>query len=299
MPIAPVSYTKYITDLEVKEIEIKMLKEHVMLLQDALRREREENNCEVKNVALAEESELQENATYLQDCIKRQAETIKRLDEEADRNTKRQSATIQSQNETIQKLLKEKVILQDDFQRVQDNLGKTQDDLKTQGHLLENQAETIRKNLNQISDLQSAVQAWKGRFTDADESRVNLVHQLKNAQEINLSRDTKIDEQLKEINRLKEQKTATTRVVSDLTTEINGLKRDAERYRWLRVQHWTTGNLCVVKHPKKSVKLGHECPFGSLLDDAIDYYLLPAANPAPVVDTPAPEEYDPERFFSC
>lgn len=46
--------------------------------------------------------------------------------------------------------------------------------------------------------------------------------------------------------------------------------RDAERYRWLREQHWHDADLCVVRHPKKSVKLGYDCPSGEHLDKTID-----------------------------
>ena len=47
-------------------------------------------------------------------------------------------------------------------------------------------------------------------------------------------------------------------------------QRDAERYRWLRKQHWNEGVLCVVAQPKKSVKLGRDCPSLDRLDCFID-----------------------------
>jgi hypothetical protein len=47
-------------------------------------------------------------------------------------------------------------------------------------------------------------------------------------------------------------------------------KRDAERYRWLRRQHWNEADLCVVMHPGKAVKLGYDCPSLDRLDAAID-----------------------------
>ena len=46
--------------------------------------------------------------------------------------------------------------------------------------------------------------------------------------------------------------------------------RDATRYRWLREQHWNEADMAVVCHPKKSVKLGFDCPSGQRLDEAID-----------------------------
>lgn len=45
---------------------------------------------------------------------------------------------------------------------------------------------------------------------------------------------------------------------------------DAARYRWLRAQHWNDADICVVAHPKGSVKLGTDCPSLERLDAAID-----------------------------
>jgi len=45
---------------------------------------------------------------------------------------------------------------------------------------------------------------------------------------------------------------------------------DAARYRWLREQHWNEADMAVVCEPKKSVKLGFDCPSGERLDEAID-----------------------------
>lgn len=44
----------------------------------------------------------------------------------------------------------------------------------------------------------------------------------------------------------------------------------AERYRWLREQHWDYSSMCVVFNPKTTVKLGTVCPSGIQLDQAID-----------------------------
>ena len=48
------------------------------------------------------------------------------------------------------------------------------------------------------------------------------------------------------------------------------LRKDAERYRWLRMQDWNTGLLAVVADPKKAIKLGHDAPSRARLDSAID-----------------------------
>lgn len=50
--------------------------------------------------------------------------------------------------------------------------------------------------------------------------------------------------------------------------------RNAERYRWLREQHWHSSELCCVSKPKSNVRLGGFCPSGDLLDEAIDAAML-------------------------
>ena len=56
--------------------------------------------------------------------------------------------------------------------------------------------------------------------------------------------------------------------------ESDGVGRDAERYRWLRKQHWDEADLCVVVRPKEAVKLGHDCPSLERLDEVIDASML-------------------------
>ena len=48
------------------------------------------------------------------------------------------------------------------------------------------------------------------------------------------------------------------------------MEKDAARYRWLRDQHWNTGELAVVADPMKAIKLGHDSPSRERLDEAID-----------------------------
>ena len=52
--------------------------------------------------------------------------------------------------------------------------------------------------------------------------------------------------------------------------DLDAMRKDAERYRWLRSQHWNESGMVVACHPKKSVKLGFDCPSGERLDHAID-----------------------------
>jgi hypothetical protein len=55
-----------------------------------------------------------------------------------------------------------------------------------------------------------------------------------------------------------------------LEAEVQALREDAERYRWLRAQRWDKSNLAVVCHPKQSARLGFDCPSAERLDSAID-----------------------------
>ena len=57
------------------------------------------------------------------------------------------------------------------------------------------------------------------------------------------------------------------------STEIADMRKDAERYRWLRAQHWSTSRLAVVCDPRSSIKLGYFAPSEALLDHEIDKYM--------------------------
>lgn len=61
-----------------------------------------------------------------------------------------------------------------------------------------------------------------------------------------------------------------------LRAELAEYKRDAERYRLLRKQHWNTSKFAVVCDPKNSIKLGYDSPSLERLDDLIDSELLQA-----------------------
>lgn len=63
----------------------------------------------------------------------------------------------------------------------------------------------------------------------------------------------------------------------DAEVEIQRLRQDAERYRWLRTQHWSTGPLAVAARPKDAIKLGHDAPSQSRLDDAVDIAMAESA----------------------
>jgi hypothetical protein len=70
-----------------------------------------------------------------------------------------------------------------------------------------------------------------------------------------------------------EEKRFLAQAIADRLNSVAGrvaAGKDAERYRWLRQQHWNESALCVVAHPKDAVKLGHSCPSHERLDDAID-----------------------------
>lgn len=56
----------------------------------------------------------------------------------------------------------------------------------------------------------------------------------------------------------------------DAQAALEAERKDGERYRWLRSQHWNDSAICCVANPKDSVKLGAYCPSEELLDEAID-----------------------------
>jgi uncharacterized protein (DUF433 family) len=58
--------------------------------------------------------------------------------------------------------------------------------------------------------------------------------------------------------------------IERLKAENESLRKDAERYRWFRAQHWDSSAICAVVDPKTSTKLGAYCPSADLLDSAID-----------------------------
>ena len=57
---------------------------------------------------------------------------------------------------------------------------------------------------------------------------------------------------------------------SAIAAVIEPYKRDAERYKWLRAQHWSESEFCVVRHPKNAARLGSRCPSDANLDAEID-----------------------------
>lgn len=59
-------------------------------------------------------------------------------------------------------------------------------------------------------------------------------------------------------------------IIRSLADQVEALQADAERYRFLRIQHWSESEICVVSSPKEAVKLGYDCPSADRLDAAID-----------------------------
>ncbi|MFJ4117521.1 hypothetical protein ACIPV9_14055 [Pseudomonas psychrophila] len=78
-------------------------------------------------------------------------------------------------------------------------------------------------------------------------------------------------DQLKaEIAGLKTGYEAYEQVNAGLKVEVEALRKDAERYRWLRIADWWRSPVCVIRNPKEQAKLGSDCPSGDRLDAAID-----------------------------
>ena len=55
-----------------------------------------------------------------------------------------------------------------------------------------------------------------------------------------------------------------------LRAEVEALRKDAERYRWLRMADWWRSPLCVIRNPKEQAKPGSDCPSRTRLDEAVD-----------------------------
>lgn len=55
-----------------------------------------------------------------------------------------------------------------------------------------------------------------------------------------------------------------------LRAEVEALRADAERYRWLRRQDWFSSPLCVVTEPKQAILPGFLAPSWDHLDGVID-----------------------------
>lgn len=58
--------------------------------------------------------------------------------------------------------------------------------------------------------------------------------------------------------------------LSAVTAKIEAVRRDAERYRWLRMADWWNSPLCVIRDPKQQAKPGTDCPSRDRLDAVVD-----------------------------
>lgn len=70
-----------------------------------------------------------------------------------------------------------------------------------------------------------------------------------------------------------------TATLPDAQLRIDADKLDAQRYRWLRVQHWSDNVVSVVRHPRDTVKLNVVCYSEGELDNLIDRLMM-ASDPA-------------------
>ena len=74
-----------------------------------------------------------------------------------------------------------------------------------------------------------------------------------------------------EIERLRAESDERLKNTVAQAMEIERLRADAERYQWLRQQHWSDSDIAVVVSPRKHTGLGAICPSLGLLDDTIDH----------------------------
>lgn len=58
--------------------------------------------------------------------------------------------------------------------------------------------------------------------------------------------------------------------ILELLAENDALRKDAERYRWIRTADWWRSPVCAISNPKEQAKLGSDCPSGERLDAQID-----------------------------
>ncbi len=75
-----------------------------------------------------------------------------------------------------------------------------------------------------------------------------------------------------------------------LRAKCERLRKDAERYQWLRSRHWSDSEVCCVADPRDAVRLGYSCPSLELLDDIIDAAMT---DPKPAEPAPATPSTDP------
>lgn len=61
--------------------------------------------------------------------------------------------------------------------------------------------------------------------------------------------------------------------IAELERELEAVRKDAERYRWLRLQDWYDSPVAVVANPKEAIKLGHDAPSREQLDALVDSHV--------------------------
>ena len=110
-------------------------------------------------------------------------------------------------------------------------------------------------------------EALTARINDMHADRVEAVAEIV-VQGLEVDQLTTENEALRGLYQM--HKATETREMRYLKTENEALRKDAERYRWLRGQNWSQSEMAVVCQPKKAVKLGFDCSSEGRLDSAID-----------------------------
>lgn len=80
------------------------------------------------------------------------------------------------------------------------------------------------------------------------------------------------------LERLRSEFRAAVRERDQLKAENEAMRKDAERYQWLRLADWWRSPVCAISNPKEQAKLGSDCPSGERLDAQIDAAMVKEAS---------------------